>query len=50
MWGNASTGLVTLSAAVSNAPQTLTVYGNIAPGQNIGIGSYTDSVQITVTY
>jgi spore coat protein U-like protein len=50
VWANALTGLVTLLPAASNAPQTLTVYGRIAPGQNVAIGSYTDSVSITVTY
>jgi spore coat protein U-like protein len=50
VWGNAGGALVTLAAASSNAPQTLTVYGRIPPGQNVSVGSFGDSVQITVTY
>jgi spore coat protein U-like protein len=50
VWGNAGGALVTLASAASNAPQTLTVFGRIAPGQNVGIGAFGDSVQITVTY
>jgi spore coat protein U-like protein len=50
VWGNAGGALVTLTAAASNAPQTLTVFGRIAPGQDVGVGSFGDSVQITVTY
>jgi spore coat protein U-like protein len=50
VWGNAGGALVTLGAASSNAAQTLTVYGRIPPGQDVGVGSFGDSVQITVTY
>jgi spore coat protein U-like protein len=50
VWGNAGGALVTLAAASSNAAQTLTVYGRIPPGQDVSVGSFGDSVQITVTY
>lgn len=50
VWGNAGGALVTVGSVSSNAVQTLTVYGRIPPGQDVGIGSFGDSVQITVTY
>jgi spore coat protein U-like protein len=50
VWGSAVGAVVTLAAASSNAPQTLTVYGRIAAGQDVSQGSFSDSVQITVTY
>jgi spore coat protein U-like protein len=50
VWGNSGGALVTLAAASSNAAQTLTVYGRVPPGQDVSVGSFGDSVQITVTY
>lgn len=50
VWGDAGGGLVTLANAPSNAAQTLTVYGRIPPGQDVSVGDFGDSVQITVTY
>jgi spore coat protein U-like protein len=50
VWGNSGGALVTLAAAASNAAQTLTVYGRIPPGQDVSVGNFGDSVQITVTY
>lgn len=50
VWGNSGGAAVTLAAATSNAPQTLTVYGRIPPGQDVGVASYTDTVLITVTF
>lgn len=50
VWGNAGGALVTLASAPSNAAQTLTVYGRIPPGQDVSVGNFGDSVQITVTY
>lgn len=50
VWGNAGGALVTLANAASNAAQTLTVYGRIPPGQDVSVGNFGDSVQITVTY
>ena len=50
VWGNAGGALVTLTAATSNAAQTLTVYGRIPPGQDVSVGNFGDAVQITVTY
>jgi spore coat protein U-like protein len=50
VWGNSGGALVTLTAAASNTPQTLTVFGRIPPGQDVSVGSFGDSVQITVTY
>lgn len=50
VWGDSGGAAVTLAAASSNAPQTLTVYGRVPPGQDVGVASYTDTVLITVTF
>jgi spore coat protein U-like protein len=50
VWSNSGAGLVSLAAAPSNSAQTLTVYGRITGSQNVGAGSYTDTVVITVTF
>lgn len=50
LWGNSGGGLVTIGPLASNAPQTQTVFGRVAPGQNVGVGNYTDTVVITVTF
>ena len=50
VWGNSGAGLVSLSAAPSNSPQTLTVYGRVTGSQNVGAGSYSDTVVVTVTF
>ena len=50
VWSNSGLGLVSLAAAPSNTAQTLTVYGRISGSQNVGAGSYSDTVVITVTF
>jgi len=53
-WGNtAGTDTYASGSASSTgngSPQTLTVYGRIASGQTIPVGSYSDTVQITLYY
>ena len=49
VWGNSGGALVNYSAS-SNAAQAFTVYGRIPGAQNAAIGSYSDSVTITVTF
>jgi spore coat protein U-like protein len=49
VWGSASAAL-TLSAAASNAPRSITVFGRIAGSQNVAVGAYTDTVVISVTF
>lgn len=50
VWGNAGADLVSLAAASSNSAQSLTVYGRVTGSQNVGAGSYTDTVVVTVTF
>lgn len=47
-WGN-TVGSDTLTGTGSGSAQSLTVYGRVAP-QTPNIGSYTDTVIVTVTY
>jgi spore coat protein U-like protein len=50
VWGNSGLSLVNLAAAPSNAARTVTIYGRAAGSQNVGVGSYSDSVTITLTF
>jgi spore coat protein U-like protein len=50
VWGNSGTDLVSLAAATSNAAQNLTVYGRLTGLQDVSVGSYTDTVLVTVTF
>jgi spore coat protein U-like protein len=47
-WGNSGGELV--SGSGSGSAQDLTVYGNLPAGQGLIAGSYTDTIQVTVTY
>ncbi len=47
-WGSSGGELV--SGVGSGAAQALTVYGNLPAGQGLIAGSYTDTIQVTVTY
>ena len=49
IWGNATPAWVT-GTAPSKAAITLTVYGRITPGQDVGTGTYNDSVVSTVNF
>jgi spore coat protein U-like protein len=48
-WGN-TVGTNTLAATGTGAVQSLTVYGQIPPGEYVRPGSYTDTITATVTY
>ena len=48
VWGNtAGTGLVHAGDGASHA---ITVYGTVAAGQNVPVGSYSDTVVATITF
>ena len=49
-WGDGSALGARVSGTGSGAAQTLTVYGRIPAGQSVTVGSYTDSVVVTVEY
>lgn len=48
-WGN-TVGTDTQSGTGNGSAQTLTVYGQIAAGQYVTPGSYTDTITATVSY
>jgi spore coat protein U-like protein len=48
VWGDGTGGTATVSGTA--ASQTYTVYGSIAAGQNVSVGSYTDVVVVTLTF
>ena len=51
-WGNGSNGASSfaISAASNAAERTFTVYGRIPKGQDVNVGSFTDTVQATVNF
>jgi spore coat protein U-like protein len=50
VWGDGTGVTVTQSGVGAATPRNYTVYGRIPPLQNVGVGAYSDSVTVTVTY
>lgn len=48
IWGDGTSGTSTVSATGTGA--TYTVYGQIPALQNVRVGSYSDTITVTVTY
>jgi spore coat protein U-like protein len=51
-WGNGSNGASSfgITAASNAAERTFTVYGRVPKGQDVNVGSFTDTVQATVNF
>jgi spore coat protein U-like protein len=51
VWGDGSAGTSTvfLKKVNKNKPVTTTIYGRVPPGQNVSVGSYADTVTVTIT-
>ncbi len=51
VWGDGTGGTVTRSQRVQkNQPWSATIYGVIAPGQDVAPGSYSDTITITINF
>jgi spore coat protein U-like protein len=52
VWGDGSVGTTTFfeNNPPNNKDVVLTVYGRIIAGQDVGVGSYTDTVVVTLEY
>ncbi len=51
IWGNGSPGTFVFSIdPTSSGRQRVTVYGTIPAGQDVGVGSYTDTVTVTMNF
>lgn len=54
LWGDGTGGTTFASGSwllgIFTPPQVYTVYGRIPTGQNVGAGSYADTVLVTVSY
>lgn len=46
--GSAGTSTVLLGKVNKNRPVTATIYGRIPPGQNVSVGTYTDTLTVTI--
>ncbi|MFZ6658280.1 Csu type fimbrial protein [Undibacterium sp. TJN19] len=49
VWGN-TVGTDTATGTGNGLSQSMTVYGRVPAGQNPGVGVYSDSVTVTLTY
>ena len=49
VWDNSPSGTVAYDAT-SSSPSAITVYGEALAGQDVPVGTYSDTVQITATY
>lgn len=50
IWGDGTGSSEQLSATGNGTAQSATVYGRIPASQNVGIGSYSDTITVTVDY
>jgi spore coat protein U-like protein len=50
VWGNSGGDLYSASAAPNNQARSITVFGRVAAGQDVSVGSYADTVVATVNF
>lgn len=50
VWGDGTANSSTVNQTGSGSQDTVTVYGRITSGQNVANASYSDTINVTVTY
>ena len=50
IWGDGTGGTQKSASVSNNRPVTITIYGRIPPGQDVSVGSYTDTITATINF
>ena len=50
IWGDGTGGTQRFASVSNNKPVTITIYGRIPPGQDVSVGSYTDTITATINF
>ena len=50
VWGTTAPNIFVPSTPTSKAPRTFLVCGTVAPGQDVSVGTYNDTITATVTF
>lgn len=50
VWGDGTASSNTINQTGSGNQDTITVYGRIPPGQSVASASYSDTINVTITY
>ena len=53
VWGNGTAGTSTVNAGKikkNDPPTSVTIFGRVPPGQNVSVGTYSDTLVVTITW
>jgi spore coat protein U-like protein len=50
IWGDGTGGSLRYASVSNNQPVTLTIFGRIPPGQDVTVGTYSDTIVVTVNF
>jgi len=50
VWGDGTGGTQQYTSVTSNRPTTLTIFGRIPPGQDVSVGTYSDTIIATINF
>ena len=53
VWGNGTAGTSTVNVGKikkNDPPTSVTIFGRVPPGQNVSVGTYSDTLVVTITW